>query len=92
MALGVREKRDQKKGKKDFIADHAKVLKKWSEFQNFQLLNRKLTGDVKLSNARYRKNELLESKKMKALQNLVRWDDYRQNKAEMTELYFQSRQ
>mmetsp|Transcript_16603 Transcript_16603/g.22427 ORF Transcript_16603/g.22427 Transcript_16603/m.22427 type:complete len:143 (-) Transcript_16603:1430-1858(-) len=86
-AMAVREKRDMKKGKKDFVAEHAQVVKNWHEVQTVTFLNRKLQEDVKLNNARYRKTEFLESKKTKALQNLVRWDDYRLRKAEMTELF-----
>lgn len=56
------------------------------------MLNRKLGDEIKLNKARYRKSELLEEKKAKAMHNLVRWDEYRVRKAEMTELYTQSRQ
>ena len=52
-----------------------------------QMLNRKLVEEVKLSKARYRKNELLGERRAKAKHNLVRWDQYRVRKAEMTELY-----
>ena len=52
-----------------------------------QMLNRKLEEDLKLAKARYRKNELLDEKRARAEYNLIRWDEYRVRKAEMTELY-----
>lgn len=88
VAMAVREKRDQKKGKKDFVAQHTQVVKNWQEVQTMQMLNRKLQEEVKGSNARYQKNETLETKRAKALKHLVRWDDFRLHKAEMTELFF----
>ena len=90
--MAIREKRDQKKGKKDFVAQHTQIVKNWQEVQTMQMLNRKLQEEVKGSNARYQKNETLETKRLKALKHLVRWDDFRLHKAEMTELFFQMRQ
>ena len=29
--MGVKNKRDQKKGKKDFVSQHNKVIKNWHE-------------------------------------------------------------
>lgn len=89
--MAVREKRDQKKGKKDFVAQHTQVVKNWQEVVTMQMLNRKLQEEVKGSNARYHKSETLETKRAKALKHLVRWDDFRLQKAEMTELFFQIR-
>ena len=59
LAMEVKNKKDHKKGNKDFVSQHTKVVKNWQENRNEKIIDRKLEQERKLSEARSRKNELL---------------------------------
>lgn len=60
VAMAVRDKRDKKKGKKNFVEGHALKVRNWHEVQTMSMITRKLNEDVKLNNARFRNKEMLE--------------------------------
>ena len=57
-----------------------------------QIVNRKIAGNQNLKNAKLRQVQNLETRRASAMHGLVRWDEYRTRKAEITELYIKMKQ
>ena len=76
-AQAFKDKRGEIKVKKNFLAEHNKELKNWSQSREEQQVKRRLEKEMNMLSAIQRKKKALEEHRKGAEAQLVKWDLYR---------------